>query len=805
MYLSLDWLKDFVEIPKSITPEKLGEKLTMHTVEIDDVIKQAEKYKDVVVGKILEIKKHPNADRLQVAKVDVKSRELNIVCGAPNIQAGQLVPVAMVGAELPNGAKIEKAEVRGEMSEGMLCAEDELGLGGDHSGIMILEGVKIGQAFGDYLKFKDVLFEVDNKSITNRPDLWGHYGYAREISAFLRTNTTKKFTKIQNIKIKINKTEDNLKAAISDYNLCPRYMAVVMSGISIQDSPKWMQERLLAVGVRPINNIVDITNYVMLELGQPMHAFDRRQVDEILVRPAKKGEKITTLDDTERELSEEDLLITDGKQPIAIAGVMGGENSEVSGDTDTIVLESANFNPIAIRRTSQRLGLRTEASQRFEKSLDPNLCETAIKRAVELIKETCSKSQVISNLIDEGKFKLDQGPVEIELSWINKIIGVDIEKKFVLDILNKLGFSLEDKGDVISVAIPTWRATKDVSIKEDIAEEIVRIFGYENLDLKMPLLEMKAPKINEERKLERELKRILAYSAKLCEVYNYAFVGEGQLKKLGVDFSDYIKLANPITSQYTLLRQNLTPNLLNNIKTNQARHEEFGVFEIGSVFYAYEGKLAKNEKGQEKLPYQEKRLGIALAGKSADKTFNQLKIIIQSMFDNFALNIEYFMVERMPYWADAKRTALIKINNKQIGYIFNVDKQACQKSGIKKDVAIAELNFKDIFELVKSQGVKKFVEFPKYPPVIRDLAFVVGEKVLYNDIKAEILNHHEYLKDLELFDMYRGEKIGRDNKSLAFHLVYLANKTLTSQEVDEIQDSLIKKIEKRFDAKVRDF
>ena len=359
MFLSLKWLKDYVEIPKGLSPEELGEKLTLHTVEIDGVEDQAKNLDKVVIGKILEVKTHPNADKLRLARVDVKEEVLDIVCGAPNIEAGQMVPVALVGAIMPNGLQIKESKIRGEVSRGMLCAEDELGLGEDHEGIMILdEKAKLGHNLAEYLGYDDVLFEVDNKSITNRPDLWGHYGYARELRAFLNTKVTADFDRIAKLELPTGQSEEAIKVKVDDHRLCPRYMAVKIDKIEIAPSPKWLSDRLIAVGVRPINNIVDITNYIMYELGQPMHAFDGDKVGGILVRCAKKGEAITTLDEEVRKLTEEDIVITDGKDPIAIAGVMGGLNSEIDTQTSSIILESANFDFLSVRKTSTRLGLR---------------------------------------------------------------------------------------------------------------------------------------------------------------------------------------------------------------------------------------------------------------------------------------------------------------------------------------------------------------------------------------------------------------------------------------------------------------
>jgi phenylalanyl-tRNA synthetase beta chain len=461
-----------------------------------------------VIGKILEIKKHPNADRLQLTKVDVgASAILNIVCGAPNISVDQLVPVALEGAILPNGLEIKKAEVRGEISEGMLCALDELGLGDDHAGIFILDNkAKIGQEFSKYLKADDIVLEVDNKSLSNRPDLLCHYGMAREIAALFGLKI--KETKIKNFaeKHKINEKDEliKLKVEVKDDKLCPRYMAIAVNNIKITESPKWIQDRLAAVGLRPINNIVDATNYVMLELGQPMHAFDASKIKEIIVRRAKSEEEIETLDGQKRKLDDKMLVITDGKQAVAIAGLMGGSNSEIAQETDTIVIESANFEPNQIRKTSQKLSLRTEASTRFEKSLDPNLCELALQRIIEIIKETCPKAAIASQLVDIKNFNLNQGPIELNLDWLNAFIGQEISKEKTIEVLKSLGFEISNNKQndrILAVRVPSWRATRDVSIAEDLAEEIARIYGYNNIKATAPLVEMESPEINEIRKI----------------------------------------------------------------------------------------------------------------------------------------------------------------------------------------------------------------------------------------------------------------------------------------------------------------
>lgn len=817
MYLSLDWLKDYVDVSK-ITPEELGLKLTMHTVEIDEVINQADQFNKVVVGKVLEVKKHPGADRLNLAKVDVSRKEpLDIVCGASNLKKEQLVPVALVGAVLPGDFKIEAREVRGEKSEGMICAEDELGLGEDHEGIMVLEKkAKIGQNFGDYLKLQDVIFDVDNKSITNRPDLWGHLGMAREIAVFLDSKNTKKFNKILENKLKNDESLEEINVKVEDKDLCPRYMAVKVDGVEVKESPEWIKKRLQAIGMRPINNIVDATNYAMIELGQPMHAFDSKKVSEIIVRRAKKDEKIKTLDGAERKLDNEMLVIADSKNIIAIAGVMGGENSEISNETSSIILESANFEPISVRKTSTKLGLRSEASTRFEKSLDPNMCEIALARAVELLKETCPKVKVSSQVADEADFNLNQGPIEIGLDWINKRLGEKIKEDKIINILTRLGFGVEVKeGNILNVSVPTWRATKDIDIKEDVLEEVARIYGYDNLKPKMPLVALDAPRENKERSLERKIKNILSFGAGLNETYNYSFLGEEKLKKLKIDSSEYIKLKNPISNVHTILRQNLFVNMIDNVKVNQAKYEEIRFFEIGSIFLNNPGTINKDKDKKDNLPYQEKHLAILEAGSDV---YEKVKGKLEYLFDSLSISFKYEPAETTPDWSLKSSFAKIKIENngtdtsvgsargEEIGFVSEIDKKILSSLGVKKDVAVVEVSFDKIFKTISSLLEKKYKEANKFPKAERDLAFVVDSKVLYNKIKAEIEEFNELIFEVELFDVYEGDKIGSEKRSLAFHITYLSNeKTLKSEEVDELQKKLIKNLENKFEAKIRDF
>jgi len=832
MLLSLDWLKEFVNLPRSLTAEDLAAKLTYHTVEVEKISNQADQYREVVVGKILKVEKHPNADRLQLAQVSIGAKELSIVCGASNIEAGQLVPVALIGAQLPaspaggsNGAVILETEVRGVKSEGMLCSPDELGLGDDHGGILILgKNAKVGEPLAKFLGLNQVVLEVDNKSLSNRPDLWSHQGMAREIAAIFN----EKFTPYQASKKIISKVEakDKLEVRVEDFDLCPRYMAIVVEGIKIEPSPEWLQKRLVAIGARPINNLVDITNYVMFELGQPLHAFDASRINAnketnkrellIVVRKAKDGEIIETLDGEKRKLNSDALVIADAQKPVAIAGIMGGSSSEISKDTSSIIIEAANFNFASIRKTSQKLGLRTESSMRFEKGLDRDLAEAGLIRCVELIKKICPEARITSELIDLKAVKQEERHIELNLAWLERMLGLGIKPGRIIQILTSLGFKVKEKEQGLSITVPSWRATRDIEIAEDLVEEVARIYGYNNIPSRLPLVRMTPPELRQEGQTIRKIKTLLAGGAAMTEVYNYSFVDSEQLKKLLIDSGSHLALANPLASNQTLLRQSLAPNLLDNIKTNQPRYPEIALFEIGSVFFSSEGEELKDNSGGGRLPYQEKRLGLVIAndgplrssGSEASKgdLFRRLKGTVEYLLDNFGLAVLWRDSEIAPSWAEGQTSAEIIVGGKMLGTVNLLSAKIGKSLGLKKQAALAEINLPQLSLAINRSAARQFEEFEKYPPLTRDLAFVVDAKILYSDLRQEIASISELVARVEFFDVYQGGKLGAKNKSLAFHIIYQApDRTLTSAEVDELEKGIVKRLEEKFGAKIRNF
>lgn len=806
MYLSLNWLKDFVKIPKKTTPAEIAELLTMHTVEVEGWQEQRLIFDKVIVGKVISVEPHPNADRLRLAQVDIKTETLSIVCGAPNLAVDQRVPVALIGAKLPNGLEIKESEIRGEKSFGMICAEDELGLGQDHEGIMVLDkNAKIGQAFADYLDLNDITLEIDNKSLSNRGDLWGHYGMAREIGALLKL-PLQPYLSVAELDISDTANPD-LTVKIEDKEACSRYIAVKIDKVKMMESPNWLKERLVAVGARPINALVDITNYVMLESGQPLHAFDAKNLKKIAVRFSKEGESLETLDNKERLLPAETIVITDGSEPIALAGIMGGLNSAITDDTTSIILEAATFDAVAVRKASQGLNLRTDASMRFEKTLDPNLPTLAWQRAWQLIKEIMPEAEIVGAPIDVINFKLEPAVIPVDFSWLKKKLGRDLSRKEAVNILERLGFVVTVEKNTLLVTPPSWRAVKDVAIKEDILEEVARIVGYNNIPAIAPLASLSLLPDNEELLLERKIQDILSGSGRAQEVYNYSFLSEASLAKLNFDASHCLKLVNPISKQHVFLRPSLLLGLWQNAHLNQFNFNKFSLFELGRVFLPLSGKYIKDDKG-DFLPYQGKRLGLLVANQDGAVAFNKIKGLLELLFSSLCpqRQLEFTALENQPTWAKKGQVAAVYCAGKELGVVGLLDNKLGSAFGLKLKTAVAELNFKAILDLIKAMPALHYRESSKYPSVVRDLAFVIDEKILYNDFWKVLVNFHPLLTAVELFDIYQGGALGVDKKSWAFHLTYQsADRTLTAEEIDLIQTDLKQKCFEMFEAQIRDF
>ncbi|TFH40070.1 MAG: phenylalanine--tRNA ligase subunit beta, partial [Chrysiogenales bacterium] len=584
MWLSLNILSQMVDTA-GIAPDELALRLTMATAEIDTIELVNAHFDSIITAKITGVMPHPGADKLTLVDLDGGDRTYRVVCGAPNHSIGDIVPLAIPGTRFSDEMVIAKTIIRGEASEGMLCSERELGLSDDHSGIMILASdTDIGVPFSRlYPLRRDVRFEIDNKSITHRPDLWSHEGFAREIGALFG----REFRSVVDWGLLDGVSGDaKLSVRILAPEAAPRYSALAVSGIRIEESPDWLKARVESIGMRPINNIVDITNYVMAELGEPMHAFDRKKLNgnEILVRMAGKNEPLTTLDGSDFALHPEDIVIADSKGPIALAGVMGGGNSEIDGTTTDIVLEAANFNPVNIRKTAARYSHRTEAAIRFEKSLSPELTVPALLRCYDLIRRIIPGASADSGIIDA--YPVVQKPVVIktDTDFIRKRLGADIDDGRILGILESLDFAVTPGTSGLTVAVPHYRATRDVSMPEDIVEEVGRIYGYDTIVPEPPMIPCGTPGKNRVRLFERRVKEALSGHAGMIEVSGYSFTGEATLEKLSINMDAELRLANPLSQEQDRLRRSLVPNIVQNIALNSRYHDEFRIYELGRVY-----------------------------------------------------------------------------------------------------------------------------------------------------------------------------------------------------------------------------
>jgi phenylalanyl-tRNA synthetase beta chain len=589
MLISRNWLKKYVKLADTASANDIASKLTESTVEVEGYEDKGKSLENVVVGKVVQVEKHPQADKLVVCNVDIGSERVVIVCGGSNVVKGMLVAVAKVGALVAwhgegDLVRLKPTEIRGIESHGMICSSDEIGLAElfpkkqekeilDLTFLKIKPGVPVAVALG----LQDIIFEIDNKSLSNRPDLWGHYGIAREVAALYAREVLPYTTK----EIKEGK-EEYLKVKVQEQQWCSRYSAIIIDGITITDSPEWLKKSLLAVGIQPINNIVDITNFIMLDIGQPMHAFDASSLASaaIVVRKAFDQEKFTTLDGKEYVLNTDMLVVADEHKPLALAGVMGGLDSAIKPGTTKVIFESACFNAGMVRKTSTLLGLRTDASMRFEKNLDPTMCEIALKKAVELVVTTCVGARVVSKVVDVYPKPLRQPVFKIEHAMFAKKIGVDIPLKTIQVILKRLGFTVEEKNKLLSITVPTWRATKDISLAEDIVEEIVRMYGYQAIPGVLPSLPMMPPQENRLRSLEHRVRDSAVVGENYTEVYNYSFVSQDQIHALQDDQTLYLELDNPLSKEKPYLRRNVLISLLDTVEKNSVE-EELRLFEIG--------------------------------------------------------------------------------------------------------------------------------------------------------------------------------------------------------------------------------
>jgi phenylalanyl-tRNA synthetase beta chain len=783
MKYSYNWLKELSGT--YLSPEKLGDLLTMHSFELEEMATLGAGLEFVVVGEILKIQKHPNADRLQIAKVNAGKQILEIVCGATNISVGQKVPVAFTGAKLLSGIEISETEIRGVKSKGMLCSEKDLGIGEDHAGIMILtKTTKIGQNLGEYLNLNDYQIQLD--VLANRGhDALSHVGMAQEICA----NEGRKLKNGDLISIQgISSPSRRLKIEIKDKKLCRRYMGALISGIEVMPAPLWMQARLKACEVRPINNIVDITNYVMLETGQPLHAFDASKTAEnIIVRKAKKNEKLKLLDEKEYILGENNLVIADSKKALALAGVMGGLDSSIMSDTESIILEAANFDPVNIRKTRVAHGLNSESSYRFERDIDPNLAERAAARAIELLQEYGGENVKLISFSDVYPKIIKPWQIKLNVDYASRLLGEKVPVSKIKNILENVGLGVKISKNILSCEIPTIRL--DLKTQEDLIEEIGRIYGYENIAAKAPMVELSAPVVNEKVVFEDKLRNILS-GLGFSEMLNYSFYSADDIEKCGLSIEGHYEVANPMNPDQQYMRTSLIPGVLKNIALNLKNFDEFSIFEIGRIY-----KKSKNN-----IPIEKTVLCSAIVNTSAkDNSFFELKGKLEALIANLGIrNIEFALPEKN-FFFHPVRVAELKLDGIVIGKIGEINPQLSSQYGIKNRTAVLFLRIEELIKLT-NQAVE-YSSIGKFPSVKRDISMFVNEKTKYADIEKKIIEAGgKLVLEVELFDIF--EKAGE--KSMALRVeIGSSEKTLTSEEIEGVMKKIISKLEKDLKVKVR--
>lgn len=789
MRVPVKWIRDFVDI--DISAQELADKMTMTGTKAETIEYLGEEISNVLVGKIVEIEKHPDADKLQITQIDIGTGEnIQIVTGAQNIAIGDIVPVAMHKSTLPNGIKITKGKLRGVVSNGMLCSCKELNVDEKYvdekskNGIWILDkSLTLGQDIKEALDLKDAIIEFELTA--NRPDCLSMIGIAREVSA-----TIDKSINIPKNEFETTDEKFDFEVKIEDENLCSRYMLRKIKDVKIEKSPYSIQRRLIEAGIRPINNIVDITNYVMLEYGQPMHAFDSKMLNnKIVVKRAKNGEKFTTLDDVQRTLDDSMLMITDGEKSIAIAGVMGGQNSEITETTTEVVFECASFEQDSIRLTSKKLGLRTDSSSRFEKGIDLQRPKLALDRACYLI-EKYGYGKVVGDTKDTISTNIEQRQISIDAKKIISKLGNDIEIDEIKTILEKLFFEVKVDGTILNIKIPFYR--NDITMSDDILEEVARIYGFNNIISKNINSVVTFGEKTPIKKFEDNAKYALMSNG-LTEVITYSFIGEKDLDMINFPKDKILKILNPLGEDKSIMRTTLVPSMMNVVKTNYTRKNDFFAgFEIGHIFI-------KEEDNKE--PIQKRQLVGAIYGDNMD--FFALKSMLEGAFDNIGIHQRKYEADHTNTLFHTQRCAKIYAGNNEVGYIGELHPIILENYEIKRRVYIFVIDFDKLFE--SKYEVKLAQNVSKFPAIKRDIAFVVDEKVLCSQIENLISeNANDIVEKVELFDIYVGSQVEEGKKSMAYSIIYRTNdRTLTDDEVNPVQEKILKELEEKLGAYLR--
>lgn len=806
MYISYNWLKEIVDF--DMDPEKLDQVLTMLGIEVESKEDFSKKYDNFFTAKVLSKEKHPNADKLSLCKVSIGKEEKQVVCGAPNVAAGQTVVLGVLGAVVPqNGTALKKVSIRGIESFGMICSKFELNLSEDHSGIWVLpEDAPVGMPLAEYLNMNDTIFEI---SITpNRSDCLSHYGIAREIAAYNNN-------KIKEAEINVNETDakasESVEIIVEDKEKCPRYSARVLKNAKVCESPEWLKARLTKLGFRPVNAVVDVTNYVLIECGQPLHAFDLNKIEgrKILVKTLGKTEKFITLDDKERTLTEDMLMICDGNKPLAIAGVMGGQNSEITDDSCDILIESAYFQPASVRKTAKALGIQSEASYRFERGTDYNRTTWAADRAAQLIAEITG-AQIEKGMIDIYPEPIVKQPIKLRFAKANGIMGVNLSADEQIKSLEALNCKVISRNDKFAeIDAPSYRV--DLESEIDLIEELAIMYDYDNIQGdSISNLDFNTASFSDTLKVP-QLK---------AESNNY-FIQNGFNELLTQNMIDpasaklftenLVEIANPLGEELSIMRPSIIPSILKTIERNiRFGNTDLRFFEIGKVFNVQKpGDKVFVEGFKESY-----ELICALTGnarplnwseKAAAVDFYSIKGIAESYFENFKFkNIKYVpKAEEHPVFS--KNTCKIMYKNIELGFVGEVSKKALKFFGIEAPVYLLVVDFSRLLTVKRKS--EKYSSISPYPAVSRDLAFVVDKNIAAEELRQEIQkNGGQYLKEVQIFDVFEGDKLGNGKKSLAFSLKFSSDiKTLIDEEIDLAVNSVIGAAETKFNAVLREF
>lgn len=811
MKVSLNWIRDYVQLPADADLKKLAYDLTMSTVEVEDATDLGASFHDMVVGVINTIEQHPNADKLKVCKTDIGGRVEDIVCGGSNLREGMKVAVALPGAMCKwhgegDLVEIKKSKLRGVDSYGMICGAVEIGLADlfptkEEAHILDLSDfdAPAGTPLADALDLNDIILEIDNKSMTNRPDLWGHYGIAREIAALYDLP----MTQFPHFDRNVENTA-GFHVTVEDAERCPRYLSAQIEGLNVKPAPYQMQNRIWKVGMRPINALVDITNYVMLATGQPTHAFDSDHIaGHVIVRRAGEGEKLLLLNGKELALSSDDLVIADDAGVVGLAGVMGGAKDSILPDTSKVILEVANFDAKGIRRTALRYDNRTEASARYEKAIDPERCDQAFDLSMQLFSQLYPEIKV-TGLVDQYPEHLKQAEIDVPLSWLERRLGKRLSPDEIKHKMELLGYGTSFDGDNMHVVVPTWRSTGDVSIQADIMEEVARMYGYENFEAE-PITTTFDGAINQlDKDLERRIKEYLAIRCGMQEIFTYPWMEESYVNAVLQSTEGILSLSTPPSPAERFVRSSLLPNLCKAVVKNERYFDEFSIFETAQVFR--DENYTSPYDPREKLPSQRKNVAGAFATTDKDITalFRKAKGVVEMMARYVHMEALTFKQAEKPVWADNVVWLNIYRGDEKVGDLALLAKKVSMACGIKNmNVMLFQLD-QDSLVPLKSR-TNTFTHLAEYPMTDYDISLLVDGSVQWKDVAQTVRGiKSELLHGAAFVDEYRGKQVPAGKKSLTLRLaIGSKDKTLTSAEIEEVASGVLNKIAKRFGAELR--